>query len=652
MMVPEYGQLALIIALVIAVAQFIVPAIGLRLNKEWIMAYARPLAIAQATFLLISLFILGYGFVHDDFSISYIANNSNTALPYFFKISAIWGAHEGSLLLWIAMLGSWGMAVAMFSRSLPLDMIARVLSILGLVSVGFILFIVETSNPFARSLPGIPTEGADLNPLLQDFGLIVHPPMLYMGYVGLSVAFAFAMAALMEGRLDAAWARWTRPWTTAAWVFLTLGIALGSWWAYYELGWGGWWFWDPVENASLMPWLVGTALVHSLAVTEKRGLFKSWTVLLAIFAFSLSLLGTFLVRSGVLTSVHAFASDPERGVFILALLVFWVGGSLLVYAVKAHNVVSFGRYKWISRESFILLNNLLLVVACLAVLLGTLYPLIIDFAGLGKISVGPSWFNTMFNPVIVLMAIVLPLGALANWKSDELSRLAISNIIAMIFALVLGLSASYTLGTEFNWQVALGVTVGTWVIAGSLADMWKKARGQINRIPKLNRSYLGMIIAHIGVGISIVGVTMVSHFSIEKAVRLHEGDSAILADYRFEVVKYGHIEGPNFVSDAAEVNVYREDKFIKTLVPEKRRYNASGQVMTEAALQVNLWRDLYVSMGDQLPDGSWGIRLQVKPYMRWVWLGAIFMSIGGLLAILDKRYRRKVRVKPTAKQAA
>src|SRR5690554_1928308 len=643
-MVPEYGQLALIISLFVAGLQFIVPAVGLRLKSEWIMAYARPLAIAQATFLIISLIILGYGFVHDDFSISYIANNSNTQLPYFFKISAIWGAHEGSLLLWIAMLGAWGMAVAMFSRSLPLEMIARVLSILGLVSVGFILFIVETSNPFARSLPNIPLEGADLNPLLQDFGLIIHPPMLYMGYVGLSVAFAFAMAALIEGRLDAAWARWTRPWTTAAWVFLTLGIALGSWWAYYELGWGGWWFWDPVENASLMPWLVATALMHSLAVTEKRGLFKSWTVLLAIFAFSLSLLGTFLVRSGVLTSVHAFASDPERGVFILGLLVFWVGGSLLVYAVKAHNVTSFGRYKWLSRETFILFNNLLLVVACLAVLLGTLYPLIIDFAGLGKISVGPSWFNTMFNPVVVLLAIVLPFDAMANWKSDEFARLAKANIIAITIALIIGLSASSMMAGEFNWQVVLGVTVGTWVIAGSLADMWKKSRGQLNRIPKLNRSYQGMILAHIGVGISIVGVVMVSHYSIEKAVRMSAGSEAVLGDYRFELVKFGHIEGPNYISDAAEVDIFKEDKHIKTLVPEKRRYNASGQVMTEAALQVNLWRDLYVSLGDKLPDGSWGVRLQVKPYMRWVWLGAIFMSLGGLLAIMDKRYRRKKAV--------
>ena len=400
-MLPEFGQLALIFALLVAAIQIVVPLVGVRRGQAWLMAYARPLATAQALFLIISLVILAYCFVVDDFSVAYVAKNSNTALPTAFKISAVWGAHEGSLLLWVTMLGCWGLAVSWFSKSLPLEMVARVLSIMGMVSVGFILFTLETSNPFERSLPSMPQEGADLNPLLQDFGLIVHPPTLYMGYVGLSVVFAFALAALMGGRLDAAWARWSRPWTMAAWIFLTLGIALGSWWAYYELGWGGWWFWDPVENASLMPWLVATALLHSLAVTEKRGLFKSWTVLLAIFAFSLSLLGTFLVRSGVLTSVHAFASDPERGVFILALLGICVGGSLLLYAIKAPTVASVGRYEWVSRESFLLLNNLLLLVAAFAILLGTLYPLIIDFMGMGKLSVGASWFNFMFVPISV-----------------------------------------------------------------------------------------------------------------------------------------------------------------------------------------------------------------------------------------------------------
>lgn len=641
--IPEYGQLALIMALLVAGLQFLIPAVGLRLKQDWLMAYARPLATAHATFLLISLVLLGYSFWIDDFSVSYVASNSNTQLPDMFKISAIWGAHEGSLLLWITLLGGWGMAVALLSRSLPQDMIARVLSIMGLISVGFILFTVETSNPFTRTFPFPPQEGADLNPLLQDFGLIIHPPLLYMGYVGLSVAFAFALAALLSGRLDAAWARWSRPWTTAAWIFLTLGIAIGSWWAYYELGWGGWWFWDPVENASLMPWLVATALMHSLAVTEKRGLFKSWTVLLAIFAFSLSLLGTFLVRSGVLTSVHAFASDPERGVFILALLGVWVGGSLLVYALKATSMHSVGHFNWISRETFLLLNNMLLVVAALAVLLGTLYPLVIDFMGLGKISVGPSWFNLMFVPIVVFIGLSLVPGAIANWKADQVKRLGQHIWISLVAALILGLAAPFLMGGEFVPLVALGIFIASWIVFATLADVWQKSRKQLSRVHKLNRSYQGMVLAHLGVAISIIGVTLVQHYSIEKAVRMYEGSEAVLSDYRFEVTRFGHIEGPNYISDAATINVYKGDKKLGTLVPEKRRYNASGQVMTEADLKVNLWRDLYVSMGDQLDDGSWGIRLQVKPFMRWVWLGAIFMSLGGLLAILDKRYRAKRR---------
>ena len=638
-LIPEFGQLALILALVAATLQFLVPVTGLRLRQDWLMAYARPLANAQAVFLLLSLLALTYAFVVDDFSVVYVASNSNTALPTPYKISAVWGAHEGSLLLWVTMLGGWSAAVALFSRSLPLDMVARVLAIMALVSVGFILFTLETSNPFARHLPSAPVEGADLNPLLQDFGLIVHPPTLYMGYVGLSVVFAFALAALLGGRLDAAWARWSRPWTTTAWVFLTIGIALGSWWAYYELGWGGWWFWDPVENASLMPWLVATALMHSLAVTEKRGLFKSWTVLLAIFAFSLSLLGTFLVRSGVLTSVHAFASDPERGVFILALLGLCVGGSLLLYALKAPTVASVGRYEWVSRESFLLVNNLLLVVAALAVMLGTLYPLVIDFAGLGKISVGAAWFNTMFVPLALVLALVIAYGAMARWKADELKRLGMATAGAMVAAVLLGIATPFIVNGELNWQVMLGMGVSFWLIGATLLDVWQKARGQLRRVPKLGLSYQGMVLAHLGVAISIIGVTMVSNYSIEKAVRMAPGDSAVLGHYRFEMTETGHIEGPNYVSDAARIEVYRDDKLITVMTPEKRRYNASGSIMTEAAIDVSLWRDVYVSMGEPLADGAWGMRLQVKAFMRWVWLGAIFMALGGLLAILDKRYR-------------
>lgn len=638
-LIPEFGQLALILALVAATLQFLVPVTGLRLRQDWLMAYARPLANAQAVFLLLSLLALTYAFVVDDFSVVYVASNSNTALPTPYKISAVWGAHEGSLLLWVTMLGGWSAAVALFSRSLPLDMVARVLAVMALVSIGFILFTLETSNPFERHLPSAPVEGADLNPLLQDFGLIVHPPTLYMGYVGLSVVFAFALAALLGGRLDAAWARWSRPWTTTAWVFLTIGIALGSWWAYYELGWGGWWFWDPVENASLMPWLVATALMHSLAVTEKRGLFKSWTVLLAIFAFSLSLLGTFLVRSGVLTSVHAFASDPERGVFILALLGLCVGGSLLLYALKAPTVASVGRYEWVSRESFLLVNNLLLVVAALAVMLGTLYPLVIDFAGLGKISVGAAWFNTMFVPLSLVLALVIAYGAMSRWKADELKRLGRATLGAMVAAVLLGIATPFIVNGELNGQVMLGMGVSFWLIGATLLDVWQKARGQLRRVPKLGLSYQGMVLAHLGVAITIIGVTMVANYSIEKAVRMAPGDSAVLGNYRFDMTETGHIEGPNYVSDAARIEVYRDDKLITVMTPEKRRYNASGSIMTEAALDVTLWRDVYVSMGEPLADGAWGMRLQVKAFMRWVWLGAIFMALGGLLAILDKRYR-------------
>ncbi|GGY33309.1 c-type cytochrome biogenesis protein CcmF [Bacterioplanes sanyensis] len=654
MMVPEFGQLALIIALVLAAMQVVIPLVGVQSGREWLMAYARPLAAGQAVFLMVSLLALTYAFVTDDFSVVYVATNSNTQLPTPYKISAVWGAHEGSLLLWVTMLGAWGLAVAWFSRTLPLDMVARVLSIMGMVSVGFILFTVHTSNPFERHLPSAPLEGADLNPLLQDFGLIVHPPTLYMGYVGLSVAFAFALAALMSGRLDAAWARWSRPWTTAAWVFLTLGIALGSWWAYYELGWGGWWFWDPVENASLMPWLVATALMHSLAVTEKRGLFKSWTVLLAIFAFSLSLLGTFLVRSGVLTSVHAFASDPDRGVFILALLGICVGGSLLLYAIKAPTVASVGRYQWVSRESALLVNNLLLLVSAFAILLGTLYPLVHDFMGLGKLSVGAAWFNTMFVPLSVLLALVMGIGSMSRWKSDAFSRLGQELKWACLAAILLGAAVPLLASGEWNWQVVMGMSVSFWLIGATLVDVWKKSRGQLARIPKLGVSFHGMVLAHVGVAISIIGVTMVSNYSLEKAVKIAPGESTELGSYRFEFAEAGHIEGPNYVSDATRFKVWRDDKLMEVLTAEKRRYNASGQIMTEAAIDVSLFRDVYVSMGEELPDGAWGMRLQVKPYMRWVWLGAIFMSIGGLLAVMDKRYRarqHKRAAAPAAKEA-
>ncbi|MFT7409743.1 MAG: cytochrome c-type biogenesis protein CcmF [Oleispira sp.] len=642
-MAAEYGHIALLIALAFACLQSFVPLVGAQTNRQWLMQYARPMALGQATFLTISFVALTYCFVVDDFSVAYVANNSNSLLPTLFKISAVWGAHEGSLLLWVLMLGLWGAAVALFSRSLPLDMVARVLAIIGMVGVGFILFTIFTSNPFDRSLPSIPTDGADLNPLLQDFGLVIHPPTLYMGYVGFSVAFAFAIAALLGGRLDAAWARWSRPWTTAAWVFLTLGIALGSWWAYYELGWGGWWFWDPVENASLMPWLVGTALIHSLAVTEKRGIFKSWTVLLAIFTFSLSLLGTFLVRSGVLTSVHAFASDPERGVFILALLGLCVGGSLTVYALKAPTVSSAGKFKLLSREGFLLANNALLVISALTILLGTLYPLIVDFISGEKLSVGSAWFNAMFVPLASALTALAGMGALSRWKvmSGKLLLTQISG--AIIVAIIVAAVFPLVYAGEMNFKVAFGLFIATVLIAITFSDIWRKSKGQLSRLPKLGKSYWGMVSAHLGVAIMVIGVTVVSNFSVEKALKMSPGDVATLSGYDFKFAQVGEQQGPNYVAQVGVFEITKNGEEVATLLAEKRRYKVKGSMMTEAAIDAGLFRDLYVSMGEPLADGAWAMRLQVKAFMRWVWLGAIFMSFGGLLAILDKRYRIRAK---------
>ncbi|MFT6467861.1 MAG: cytochrome c-type biogenesis protein CcmF [Oleispira sp.] len=642
-MAAEYGHIALLIALAFACVQSFVPMLGAQTNREWLMQYARPMALGQALFLLISFVALSYCFLVDDFSVAYVANNSNSLLPQIFKFSAVWGAHEGSLLLWVLMLGLWGAAVAMFSRTLPLDMVARVLAVMGMVGVGFILFTLFTSNPFDRSLPSIPTDGADLNPLLQDFGLIVHPPTLYMGYVGFSVAFSFAIAALLGGRLDAAWARWSRPWTTAAWVFLTIGISLGSWWAYYELGWGGWWFWDPVENASFMPWLVGTALIHSLAVTEKRGVFKSWTVLLAIFAFSLSLLGTFLVRSGVLTSVHAFASDPERGVFILILLGLSVGGSLTVYALKAPTVSSAGKFKLLSRESFLLANNALLIVATLTILLGTLYPLIVDFISGEKLSVGSAWFNTMFVPLAAALTSLAGIGAMSRWKTMSgkllLAQIASSFVLAIIVAAVFPM----VYAGEMNFKVAFGMFVATLLIATTLRDVWAKSKGKISRLSKLSLSYWGMVIAHLGVAVTVIGITVVSNFSVEKALKMYPGETAVVSGYDFKFAQIGTMQGPNYSAHVGVFEISKQGELVATLHAEKRRYKVKGSMMTEAAIDAGLFRDLYVSMGEPLEDGAWAMRLQVKAYMRWVWLGSIFMALGGLLAILDKRYRMRVK---------
>ncbi|NOT85587.1 MAG: heme lyase CcmF/NrfE family subunit [Methylococcaceae bacterium] len=644
-MIPELGEFALILALCLSVMLAVVPLSGTFLNNFLWMSYAKPLAKAQFLSLLISIVCLGYAFVTDDFSVQYVADHSNSKLPTQYKVSAIWGGHEGSLLLWVFILSGWTLAVSLFSRALPLDMLARVLSVMGMIAVGFCLFTLITSSPFARLLPESPLDGADLNPLLQDFGLIVHPPILYMGYVGFSVAFAFAIAALLSGQLDAAWARWSRPWTNVAWAFLGTGITLGSWWAYYELGWGGWWFWDPVENASFMPWLVGTALVHSLAVTEKRGVFKSWTVLLAIFAFSLSLLGTFLVRSGVLTSVHAFASDPKRGVFVLALLGITIGGSLTLFAFKAPNVKSESKFSLVSRESFLLFNNVILTVAAITVLLGTLYPLLVDAMNGGKISVGPPYFNALFVPEMSLLAMLLGTSVAMKWRKTSGQSMLTSLWIPAVIALVCGIIFPFAYHGEFKLPVAIGMALSAWIVLSMLKDYQHKFKASDNmrqRAAKLPLSYYGMLIAHIGFAVAIVGVTLVSIYTEERDIRMAPNEVQEFAGYRFEFKGATKVQGPNFTADQGEIVVTKKGDAVVSLYPQKRHYTVKASMMTEAAIDPTLWRDLYVAMGEPLGEGAWAIRLHYKPFMRWLWLGGLLMALGGFVTVADKRYRRPV----------
>ncbi len=645
-MIPELGHLAMILALCLAVVQATLPLIGAwRGDRQW-MGLAQPAAWGQFAFLGFSFACLTYAFMVDDFSVAYVAHNSNSALPWYYKFSAVWGAHEGSLLLWAFILAGWTFAVAIFSRQLPEDMLARVLGVMGLISIGFLLFLIVTSNPFERLLPQVPMDGRDLNPLLQDFGLIVHPPMLYMGYVGFSVAFAFAIAALLGGRLDAAWARWSRPWTLVAWAFLGLGIALGSWWAYYELGWGGWWFWDPVENASFMPWLVGTALIHSLAVTEKRGVFKSWTVLLAIAAFSLSLLGTFLVRSGVLTSVHAFATDPERGVFILVFLLMVVGGSLTLFAMRAPVVKSQVGFGLWSRETLLLVNNLLLVVATAMILLGTLYPLLLDALSGAKLSVGPPYFNAMFVPLIGALMLTLGVGILVRWKDTPLKWLLGMLTPVLITSVVLGGLGSLLFG-DFNWAVLAVSLLAAWVVIAGIRDLLDKTRhkGLFKGMRSLAPSYWGMHLAHLGLAVCAIGVVLTSHQSAERDLRLAPGESLSLGGYEFVFDGAVHHEGPNFTSDKATIRVLDGDKQIATLHPEKRLYTVQQMPMTEAGIDAGFTRDLYVALGEPLGDGAWAVRVHIKPFVRWIWLGALMMGLGGVLAASDRRYRVKVKTR-------
>ena len=646
-MIAELGNISLIAALAMAIIQCVFPILGAAKGNQTWMSLARPTARLQFLFVLIAFMILVYSFLVNDFSIAYVANNSNTLLPWFYRFSAVWGAHEGSLLLWVLILNIWTIAVTFFSRHLPEHFLSRVIGVMGLVSIGFLLFMLFTSNPFERLFP-VPVDGADLNPLLQDIGLIIHPPILYMGYVGFSVAFSFAIAALLAGNLDITWARWSRPWTLLAWIFLTLGIALGSWWAYYELGWGGWWFWDPVENASFMPWLIGTALIHSLAATDKRGIFKNWTILLAICAFALSLLGTFLVRSGVLTSVHAFATDPTRGIFILALLVIFIGSSLVLYAMRAPSTKTTGSFEILSRETFLLFNSILLLVAMLTVLLGTIYPLIIEALNLGKLSVGAPYFNAVFIPVMTPLVIFLGFGVLSKWKQNNFIKFLRKMRALLISSVLIGVCIGAVFYAENQLKSIAGIVAALWISFTSLYSLFIKIKDKKDKIiafKVIPYSFYGMLIAHIGFAVSITGITITSQHSVDIHQRMKVNDKIEFADYKFHLKDLEILSGPNYQATEAVVDVIKKDQLITTLRSQKRIYTVRNMPMTEAGIDAGFTRDIYISLGEPLDDGAWSIRLYHKPFVRWIWLGAILMAIGGLLAIIDRRYRLHKLVK-------
>ena len=635
-MIPEMGHFALILALCVSVIQGVLPLIGAQQGRREWLVLARP--ATQTTFALLgfSFAVLAWCFYVNDFSVLYIAEHSNAQLPTVYRLGAVWGGHEGSLLLWIFLLTAWAFAVSQFSKTLDEFMVARVLGVLGLVATGLLLFVLATSNPFERLLPAA-QDGRSLNPLLQDPGLVFHPPMLYMGYVGFSVAFAFAIASLLSGKLDAAWARWSRPWTTIAWIFLTLGIALGSYWAYYELGWGGWWFWDPVENASFMPWLIGTALLHSLIVTEKRGGFKNWTVLLAIIAFSMSLLGTFLVRSGVLTSVHAFATDPRRGIFIFILLSLVVGSSLFLYALKAPKSTLGGAFSLISRETFILMGNVFLVVAAGSVLLGTLYPLLIDALNLGKISVGPPYFNAVFVPIMVPVLFLLAIGPWTNWKSANLKGILKRLWLAAVVAVIAAILIPRIMG-EFTILTALGFLLAFWIIGSGVLQVIRQFKAG-----KPTRAFIGMQLGHIGIAVFVIGVTMVGAYQDEKDVRMGPGDTVSVGGYQIRLVDVRPTQGPNYQATRGSFELLRHGKVEEVLYPEKRNYDSSTMPMTEAAIDSGLTRDIYVSLGEPLEGNAWAVRVYYKPFVDWIWGGCLLMALGGIFAVLDKRYRLRLK---------
>ncbi len=645
-MIPEIGHFALILALALSLCQGVLPLIGAHRGDAALMATARPVAIGQFAFVAFSFGCLTWSFLQSDFTVQYVANHSHLALPTMYKVSAVWAAHEGSLVLWILLMALWTVAVGRFSRELPPAFAARVIGVLGLLSFGFLLFTLLTSNPFVRLIPA-PADGADLNPLLQDPGLAIHPPILYTGYVGFSVAFAFAIAAMLTGNFDQQWARWMRPWTTWAWLFLTVGIALGSWWAYYELGWGGWWFWDPVENASFMPWLVGTALIHSLAVTEKRGLFKSWTLLLAISAFSLSLLGTFLVRSGILVSVHAFATDPTRGIFILAFLGVVIGGALSLYAWRAPALDSNAGFRPLARETFLLLNNVLLVIATTLILIGTLYPLVSDVLGLGKVSIGPPWFEIAFALPMVPLLFLIGVGMHTAWRSQDAKSLLGQLRIPAAIAVVAGGAIPAFFYGRFGVLVTVGSIAAIWIMAVSVIPVWRSLRRKPGT-PGITRSALGMSVAHFGVGLFVIGVTIVSAYSVEADRSMMPGQTVEVAGYEFELRGLREVDGPNYRAIEGEVDIRLDGKFIAQLRPQERTYLVQQSPMTEAGILAEWNRDLFIALGDSLGANAWSVRIQYKPMIRFIWLGCFVMALGGIIAASDRRYR--VRAKSTVRE--
>lgn len=650
-MMPEVGSFLLCLSLGWSLLLSVYPLWGVKRNDARLVGSARPLAWALFFSVLASFLVLVHAFVVNDFTVLYVASNANTELPVWYRVAATWGAHEGSLMLWVLLMSGWTFAVALLSGTVPKQDLARVLSVMGMINAGFLLFVIFTSNPFTRTLPDFPVEGRDLNPLLQDIGLIVHPPLLYMGYVGFSVAFAFSIAALMAGRLDTTWARRTRPWTLAAWSFLTVGIVLGSWWAYSELGWGGWWFWDPVENASFMPWLAGTALIHSLSVTGKRGSFKAWTVLLAITAFSLCLLGTFLVRSGVLVSVHAFASDPARGTFILAFLVIVIGGSLLLYAVKGSKVRSrVGNELW-SRESFLLGNNVLLIAAMLVVLLGTLLPLVHKQLGLGSISIGEPFFNTMFTALMAPLALLLGIGPLVRWRQDKPQKLFKRLVIALVVTMALSLALPWLMQDRVEAMMVVGLLMAVWVFVLALMEVYQRAthqHGLLRGLWQLPRSHWGMVLGHVGLAVTVVGIAFSQNSSLERDVRMKAGDSIDIRQYHFIFRDVHDLAGPNYHGGVGIIDVTRNGRPEATLRAEKRIYNSSRSVMTEAAIDAGFTRDLYAALGEELDDGSWAVRLYYKPFVRWIWAGGLLMALGGLCCLLDPRYRSRKKMPEAA----